>query len=94
MRETCEGQSTNSECFKVLSTFSNDKTPRNDGLRVEYYLLFWSEICTFVVDSLNYAYFHGEISNSQKQAVITLIEKKDKDRRWIKKLETNISSKC
>ena len=33
---------------------------------------------------MNYSYFHGELSNSQKQAVITLIEKKDKDRRWIK----------
>jgi len=32
---------------------------------------------------LNYSYFHGELSNSQKQAIITLIEKKDKDRRWI-----------
>ena len=45
---------------------------------------FWSEIGTSLVDSLNYAYFHGELSNSQKQAVITLIEKKDKDWRWIK----------
>ena len=36
------------------------------------------------MDSLNYAYFRGELSNSQKQAVITVIEKKDKDRRWIK----------
>ena len=36
------------------------------------------------MDSLNYAHFHGELSHSQKQAVITLIEKKDKDRRWIK----------
>ena len=36
------------------------------------------------MDSLNYAYFYGKLSNSQKQAVITLIEKKDKDRRWIK----------
>ena len=84
MRETCEGQLTYSECFKVLSTFSNDKTPGNDGLTVEFYKFFWSEIGTFLVDSLNYAYFHGELSNSQKQAVITLIEKKDKDRRWIK----------
>ena len=37
------------------------------------------------MDSLNYAYFHGELSRSQKQAIITLIEEKDKDRRWIKK---------
>ena len=36
------------------------------------------------MDSLNYAFFHGELSSSQKQAVITLIEKKDKDKRWIK----------
>lgn len=29
------------------------------------------------MDSLNYAYFYGELSNTQKQAVITLIKKKD-----------------
>ena len=85
MRETCEGQLTYSECFKVLSTFSNDKTPGNDGLTIEFYKFFWSEIGIFLVDSLNDAYFRGELSHSQKQAVITLIEKKDKDRRWIKK---------
>ena len=88
MRETCEGQLTYSECFKVLSTFSNDKTPGNNGLTIEFYKFFWSEIGTFLVDSLNYAHFHGELSHSQKQAVITLIEKKDKDRRWIKNWRT------
>ena len=102
MRETCEGQLTYSECFKVQSTFSNDKTPGNDGLTVEFYKFFWSEIGTFLVDSLNYAYFHGELLNSQKQAIITLIEKKDKDRRWIKNwrpislvnVDINIGSKA
>ena len=34
-----------------------------------------------VVDSLNYAFEYGELSNAQKQAVITLIEKKGKDKR-------------
>ena len=34
-----------------------------------------------MVDSLNYLYDYGNLSNSQKQAIITLIEKKDKDRR-------------
>ena len=84
MREMCEGQLTYSECFKVLSTFNNNKTPGNDGLTVEFYKFFWPEIGWFLVDSLNYAYFHGELSTTQKQAVITLIEKKDKDRRLIK----------
>ena len=34
-----------------------------------------------MVDSLNYSYDHGELSNSQKRADISLIENKDKDRR-------------
>ena len=33
-----------------------------------------------MVDSLNYSYDFGELSNSQKQAIITLIEKRDKDK--------------
>ena len=47
-----------------------------------------------LVDSLNYSYDHGELSQSQKEAVITLIQKKDRDRRLIKKLETNFSCEC
>ena len=37
-----------------------------------------------MVKTLNYSYDEGELSPSQKQAVITLIEKKDKDKRCIK----------
>ena len=83
MKEICEGQLTYSECFKVLSTFVNNKTPGNDGLSIEFDKFFWPEFGTFLVDSLNNPYIHGELSNSQK-AVITFIEKKDRDRRLIK----------
>ena len=83
-RDLCEGQLKYSECYKVLSTFENNKTPGNDGLTIEFYKFFWPEIGTLLVDTLNYAYFQGELSNTQKQAVITLIEKKGKDRRLIK----------
>ena len=37
-----------------------------------------------LVDSLNYSHDHGELSKSQKEAVKTLIQKKDRDRRLIK----------
>ena len=80
----CEGQLTYAECYKVLSTFENDKTPGNYGLTIEFYKFFRPEIGSLLVDSLNYAYFYGELSNTQKQAIITLIEKKNKDRRLIK----------
>ena len=36
-----------------------------------------------MVDSLNYSYDYGELSNSQKEAIITLIEKNYKDKRHL-----------
>ena len=68
----------------MLKTFQKNISPGNDGLTVEFYIAFWPLIATLLVDSLNYAFEYGELSNSQKQAIITLIEKKGKDKRLIK----------
>ena len=84
MRDSCEGELTQAECYKALSAFKNNKTPGNDGLSAEFYKVFWSEIGEVLVNSLNYSYRCGELSTTQKQAAITLIEKKGKDRRRIK----------
>ena len=94
----CEGQLTYFECFKVLSTFNNNKTPGNDGLTVEFYKFFWPQIgltCLIIIILyiVELYLLSWRVSNSQKQTVITLIEKRDKDRRWIKKLETDFCSK-
>ena len=69
-RDTLDKKLTISECFAALKTFQKNKTPGNDGLTVEFYLAFWHR--------------HGELSTSQKQAMITLLEKKDKDKRVLK----------
>ena len=53
------------------------------ALRSEFYKTFWNSIGNLVVNSLNYSYECGELSNTQKQAIITLIEKKRKDKRNI-----------
>ena len=84
MRDSCEGELTQTECYKALSAFKNNKTPGNDGLSAEFYKVFWSEIGVILVNSLNYSYRCGELSTTQKQAAVTLIEKKGKDRRRIK----------
>ena len=55
----------------------------NDGLSVEFYRAFWHILGSVMVDSLNCSYDYGEVSNSQKEAIITLIEKKDKDKRHL-----------
>ena len=83
-RKICEGKLGYSECFSVLGTFPKNKTPGNDGLTIEFYLAFWPLFGRLLVDSLNYAFEFGELSNSQKQAIITLIEKKGKDKRIIR----------
>ena len=37
-----------------------------------------------LANSLNFSFEHGKLSNLQKQAIIKLIDKKDRDRRYIK----------
>ena len=83
MRNICEGRLSVKECFDCLQSFENNKSPGNDGLTVEFYKTFWNSVGNLVVDSLNYSYECGELSNTQKQAIITLIEKKGKDKRNI-----------
>ena len=83
-RDSIDKQLTLSECFAALKTFKKNKTPGNDGLTVEFYLAFWPLVGKCLVECLNFAHRHGELSTSQKQAMITLIEKKDKDKRLLK----------
>ena len=77
----CEGDLTYQECLKALNSFKNNKSPGNDGLTAEFYKKFWPILGHLLVESLNTAYRLGKLSNSQRQALIRLIEKKDKDRR-------------
>ena len=81
--QVCEGKLTISECYKSLQLFQNNKSPGNDGLTVEFYKAFWHVLGELMVDSLNDSYDRGKLSNSQKEAIITLIEKKDKDKRYL-----------
>ena len=102
LQKTCEGELSHTECFNILSSFHNNKSPGSDGLTIEFYRTFWPLLGGMLVDCLNYSYRHGELSTSQKQAIITLIEKKGKDRRHIQNwrpislinTDVKIGSKC
>ena len=80
---------------------SNGKSPRNDGLTKEFYVCCWGDLISLLVDTVSYAFQYGELSTSQRQAVMTLIEKKGRDKRLIKNwrpislidVDTNIASK-
>ena len=75
-----EGPISLEECTEVLKSFSLNKVPGNDGLPIEFYKTFWGTVGGLLVKCYNESYEKGEMSSSQKQAIITLIDKKDQDR--------------
>ena len=54
------------------------------GSPKEFYLAFFDILGPKLLMGYNHAFSQGELSTSQKQAVITLIEKKGRDKRYIK----------
>ena len=70
-----------------------EKSPGSDGLTREFYVCFWEDIGSCLVSALNYSFEHGELTSSQKQAVVTLIEKKGRDKRdWLRTGDQSHSS--
>ena len=54
----------------------NDKSPGNDGLTKEFYVMFWNELKEIFVDSVPEAKEKGFWSLSQRKPNIRLIEKR------------------
>ena len=82
-KNDCEGILTLEELDKSLKSFKSNKSPGNDGITVEFYEKFWPLVKKPLLDCLNSGYINGKLSTSQRQAVITLIDK-GKDRRLLK----------
>ena len=72
----CEGAITESELLKALTSMDNDKSPRNDGITKKFYIKFWNVVKEPLCASIQQSFLVGELSTSQKQAIIKLIEKK------------------
>ena len=71
------------ECFNCLQSMPSNKTPGNDVITREIYITFFYLIKGLLMSSINYSCEAGELSTSQKQAVVTFNEKKSKDKRYI-----------
>ena len=81
--KNCEGPVTLEECEQVIKTFQMNKTPGNDGLPIEFYIEFWSEIKHTLLEAYQYTFDQNTLSTTQKQAIITLINKPGKDKLYI-----------
>ena len=59
-----------------MKSMENDKPARNDGLTKEFYVTFWNDIKATFISSLKQGKERKELSISQRQAIIKLIEKR------------------
>ena len=57
----------------MLNYFPLNKVPGNYGLAIEFYKTFWSAIGEPLVKCFNESFEKGEMSSSQRKAVVTLI---------------------
>ena len=67
------------ECANALKQMQNSKSPGSDGLSVEFYKIFWRDIKKYYVNSINYSFNNKNLTEIQKQGLITLLPKTDKD---------------
>lgn len=56
----------------------NSKSPGSDGLTAEFYKLQWNDIKQYYIESINYSYENGYLTELQKQGIITLLPKNNK----------------
>ena len=83
-RDIIDAPITIEECKITLNTFKKNKSPGNDGLTYEFYDKFWNIISNILIKSYHAAFEKGELTVSQRQAIITLLEKPGKDRQLLK----------
>ena len=66
-----------------MKNIQSDKSPGNNGLTKEFYELFWNKLKEIFVYYVSEATETGNLSTSQRKAIIRLIQKKDRDKRFI-----------
>ena len=78
---SCEGNLTEKEICNSLISFENNKSPGNDGLTKEFYYTIWDDIKDIFMKSLKESEKLKYICASQRQTIIKLLEKPNKDKR-------------
>ena len=63
-----------------MKAFKNNKSPGLDGITAEFYLKFWDAIKLKLLKVYNESFDEGILPVSLRTGVITLLEKKGKDR--------------
>ena len=76
-RDSLEYDFTNEELKEVVSSFSDNKTPGEDGFTKEFYEFFYDLIWRDLLNFYEATFQNGSLSISQRRGIITLIPKAD-----------------
>ena len=76
----CDANITLGELLQVLKSFSRNKSPGLDGLSAEFYITFWEQLKDMLLLVYENSFSTGILPECMRVGVITLIEKKGKDR--------------
>ena len=83
--ELIEGSLTYAEALAALRKMKNNKSPGPDGISIKFYQIFFYDIRSLLVHSINYGFGNEKVSVTQKQGVTTCIPKDGKPKQYIKK---------
>lgn len=84
LKYSLEGLLSYSELLYCLKKSKNNTSPGFDGFTYEFFKFFWNDLGQFMLRAINYGFEKGELSESQKQGVITCIPKGNKDKQYLK----------
>jgi exonuclease III len=68
----------------IFKHMQKGKAPGNDGLTVGFYRGFWKEIEKPLLDAMTESIVNGMLPASQRQSIIRLLRKKNKDPKFLK----------
>ena len=83
-KQKLESPITKSEILTVLKGTKSNKSPGTSGFSFEFFKVFWKDLGTYIFRSFTHSYKVGELSNSQKLGIISILPKGNKSREYIK----------
>ena len=76
-KNSIEGPVSEYECAAALKAMQNNKSPCSDGITTEFNKIFWSDIKSYYVKSLNYSFENGDMTVMQKTRINFIASKKE-----------------
>ena len=77
--ESMSGPITKQECLTALLKMSINKYPGLDGFNVEFYKFFWNDINDLLLQSYQFSYDDGILTDTQREGIFILIPIRNKD---------------